>query len=95
MTLNVKALAIVGAILGGAMFLLVGIANLAFPSYGGAMLDLAASVYPGYKGPGGFGSVIVVALYAAVDWAIAGAIVAWLYNTVAGAVGPKAERFQA
>ena len=95
MTFNVKALAIVGAILGGGMFLLVGLANLMFPSYGGALLEFGASIYPGYKGATGFGSVIVVTMYAVVDGAVCGAIVAWLYNTVAGAVGPKGERFQA
>lgn len=95
MTFNVKALAIVGAILGAGTFLLVGLANLMFPPYGEAMLELGASIYPGYKGPTGFGSVIVVTMYAVVDGAICGAIVAWLYNTVAGAVGSKGERFQA
>jgi len=95
MTFNVKALAIVGAILGGGMFLLVGLAHLMFPSYGGALLEFGASIYPGYRGPTGFGSVIVVTMYAVVDGAVCGAIVAWLYNTVVGAVGPKAERFQA
>jgi hypothetical protein len=95
MTFNVKAVAIVGAIVCGGAFLLVGLANQMFPSYGRAMLELGASIYPGYNGPSGFGSVLVVTMYAVLDGAIGGAIVAWLYNTVAGAVGPKAERFQA
>jgi hypothetical protein len=53
---------------------------LAFPSYGGAFLDLGASIYPGYQGPDGIGSVIVVTLYGLVDGAIGGAVLAWLYN---------------
>jgi len=89
MLLNIKALAIVGAVLMGACLLLVGIFNLIFPSYGVAFLDLMASVYPGYHGPDGFGSVIIATLYAIVDGAVCGAILAWLYNLVAGRVRPQ------
>jgi hypothetical protein len=84
MSLNIKALAITAGILWGASYLLVGILNLIFPSYGVAFLELGASLYPGYAGPNGVGSVLVVTLYALLDGAIAGAIVAWLYNLVAG-----------
>jgi hypothetical protein len=92
MLLNVKAMAIVFAIMAGGLFLLVGLANLIWPSYGGALLELGASIYPGYNGPGGIGAVITVTLYALVDGAVGGAIIAWLYNYLAA---PKAERFQA
>lgn len=84
MTFNIKAMAIVGAILWGACFFLVGLANLIWESYGVAFLNWGASFFPGYDGPGGFGSVIVATLYALVDGAVCGAIFAWLYNTVAG-----------
>ncbi len=57
--------------------------NVLFPPYGVAFLELGASIYPGYDGPAGFGSVIVVTLYAAVDGAVAGAVLAWVYNLVA------------
>jgi len=83
MSLNVKALAIAGAIVWGGCFLLVGLANLIWASYGAGCLELAASIYPGYHGPAGFWSVIVVTLYALVDGAVAGAILAWLYNWAA------------
>jgi hypothetical protein len=89
MVFNVKALAIVCAILMGACLLLMGILNLIFPSYGVAFLNFMASVYPGYHGPGGFGSVIVATLYAIVDGAVCGAIFAWLYNLVAGQATAK------
>ena len=36
-------------------------------------------------GSAGFRSVIIVTIYAALDGAVAGAVVAWLYNTFAGA----------
>lgn len=84
MSLNIKALATAGAIVWGGCFFLVGLANLIWDSYGVACLQLAASVYPGYHGPGGFWSVIVVTLYALVDGAVAGAILAWLYNWASG-----------
>jgi hypothetical protein len=83
MSLNVKALAITGAILWGGACLLVGLANLMWASYGVACLELAGSIYPGYGGPDGLWSVIVLTLYALVEGAVAGAIFGWLYNVVA------------
>ena len=44
---------------------------------------LGASIYPGYHGPAGFGSVIVVTLYALLDGLVCGALFAWLYNAFA------------
>ena len=84
MTFNIKAMAMVVGVLAGACFFLMGLANLIWSSYGVAFLQLGASLYPGYDGPDGFGSVIVVTLYGLVDGAVCGAIFAWLYNTVAG-----------
>ena len=80
MRLDPKALAMAcGALWGGAL-LLVSLVNLAAPGYGGAFLELAASIYPGYDGPAGFGPLIVVTLYGLVDGAIGGFVLAWLYN---------------
>lgn len=81
--LQVRALALAAALLWGGGFFLVGVVNLAAPGYGIAYLDLGASLYPGYAGPGGLGSVLVVTLYGLLDGAIAGAIFAWIYNLVA------------
>jgi len=83
MSLNIKALAIAGAILFGGCYLIVGLANLIWESYGVAVLQLAASVYPGYDGPNGIWSVIVVTLWALVDGAVVGAILGWCYNWAA------------
>lgn len=83
MKLSVKALAVSFGILWGAAVFLVGIAHLIWPGYGTAMLELAASIYPGYS-IGGFGSVIVGTLYAIIDGAIAGGVFAWLYNALVG-----------
>ncbi len=84
MKLCVKSLAITCCIFSAALLFLMGLAHLIWPGYGTAFLELAASVYPGYE-VGGFGSVIVGTLYAAVDGAICGAIFAWLYNRFVGA----------
>lgn len=83
MSLNVIALAVSVAIVWGVGFMLVGLLNLIFPSYGVAWLELGAALYPGYAGPAGLGSVIVVTMYGLVDGAVAGAVLAWLYNLVA------------
>jgi hypothetical protein len=89
MKLNVKALALTAGILWAACFFVTGVANLLWPTYGAAFLTLGASIYPGYHGPTGFGSVIVVTLYALLDGSVCGAVFAWLYNTLSG-VGQRA-----
>ena len=83
MTLDVKALTVAIGLLTAVWFLFIGLVNLAAPTYGVAILDMAASGYPGYHGPDGFGSVLVVALYGLVDGAVCGALLAWLYNVMA------------
>ncbi len=83
MRLDVKALGFTFAILGGGSILLIGIANLMWPDYGGALLGLAASVYPGYDATSSFGQVIVGTLYGLLDCFIAGLIVSWVYNLFA------------
>ncbi len=85
MRLSIRGAAWAAAILWGGCFFLTGIANLIWPGYGAAWLQLGQSLYPGYQGPGaGFGSVIVVTLYALVDGAVAGVVLAWVYNLAAG-----------
>ena len=85
MLLNIRALAVAGAVLHGALGLIIGMVNLVFPPYGDALLEVWASIYSvvGYDGPDGFVSVILLTLYTMIDGAIAGGILAWLYNLVA------------
>jgi len=83
MRFNVIAMALTVGLFSGAALLIVAAANLMWPSYGRAYLDLAASVYPGYRPGSGVGSVISGTLYALVDGAIAGAVFGWLYNLLA------------
>ena len=80
MRLDTKALTWSMAILWGGVMLWTAAGHLFFPGYGTAFLEWAASFYPGYDGPAGIGSVIVVTLYGVVDGAVAGFVLAWLYN---------------
>ena len=80
MRVNVIALSITAALFWSAAILIVASANLIWPSYGGAFLELAASIYPGYDPGSGIGSIITGTLYGLVDGAIAGAVFGWLYN---------------
>ena len=84
MKLSIWALTITAAIIWGGAVLLVGLGNLIRPSYGGAFLEIVASIYPGYHVTRTIGSVIVGTLYGALDGAIGGLIFAWLYNLMAG-----------
>ena len=83
MKLNLKALTIAFAILSAGAVFIVGVANLIWPGYGKAFLQMLASIYPGYKASGLFGDMIAGSLYALVDGAIAGLILGWLYNLFA------------
>jgi hypothetical protein len=46
MRLNAPAMAVAFGILWGACLLVVGVANMIWPSYGQAFLQLCASIYP-------------------------------------------------
>jgi hypothetical protein len=84
MKLNVKALALTFALLMGGMVFFVGLANVIWPSYGGAVLNMVDSIYPGYHAAKGLDSVIIGTLYGLVDGAICGAIFGLLYNAFRG-----------
>ena len=83
MKLHLTALALTVGVFCGAAILIVASANLIWPTYGRAFLDLAASVYPGYHPSSGIGSVITGTLYGFVDGAVGGAVFGWLYNLLA------------
>ena len=80
MRFNVIALSATVALFWGAAILVVASANLIWPTYGRAFLELAASIYPGYHPSPAIGSIITGTLYGLVDGAIAGAVFGWLYN---------------
>ena len=82
MKLSIWPFTIALGILWGVVMLLTGIANLIWPTYGVEFLQMLASVYPGYNydEAGNFGAVIVGTLYAVLDAAIFGLVLALLYN---------------
>ena len=89
MRLNLKALALALGLGWGSGVFFVGVAHRLWPAYGGAFLDLIASMYPGYR-VGGFGEVIVGTLYALLDGAVCGLVIGWLYNAALKAAPARA-----
>lgn len=89
MRLNLKATAAAAAVLWGGCYLFVALLNWWFPPYGEAWLQLARSIYPGYRATAGFAGVIVVTLYALLDGAVAGLVIGWTYNAVAAGKGQR------
>ena len=89
MRFNVTALALTAGLIWGGAMLVVGAANLIWPGYGQAFLEVVASIYPGYRPGSGLGSVVTGSLYALVDGTIGGVVFGWLYNLVNGWLGGK------
>ena len=83
MRLSVKSLMIACGLLWGGAVLFAGLLNLAAASYGVEFLKLVSSVYPGFHASRKFVDVLVGAGYGLLDGAIAGLILAWLYNLFA------------
>jgi hypothetical protein len=77
---NVKALSIAGGVLWGMYMLLIGWAAWLF-NWGSGFVAAMSSVYIGFR-PTFFGG-IVGAVWGFIDGAVAGAIIAWVYNSVA------------
>ena len=83
MRFHITALSLAAGLIWGAVIFFVAVANLVWPNYGHAFLELTASIYPGYHPSSSIGSVIVGTIYGFVDGAIGGAVFAWLYNLLA------------
>jgi len=83
MRFNAVAVGATAALIWGAAILVVASANLIWPPYGRAFLDLIASIYPGYHPGPSAGSVITGTLYGLVDGGVGGAVFGWLYNLLA------------
>ena len=77
--LNVKALALALGVLGALWMLLLG--WLAAFGWGVAVVDVISTLYIGFR-PGFVGG-IVGAAWGFVDCAIAGAVIAYVYNLIA------------
>ena len=83
MRMNVAAFALAAGLFWGLAVLAISLANLAWPPYGRAFLDLLASMYPGYHPGAGIGSALMATLYGLADGVASGALIAWLYNLIA------------
>ncbi len=83
MKLSINAFAAVSALLWGGAILCAAIARGLWPSYGQAFLDLIASVYPGLSRTAGAARTAVGTAYGLIDGAVAGSLLAWLYNRFA------------
>lgn len=87
MKLSAKALALtLGLLWGGAMFIL-GVLNMTIPPYGADVLVVMGSVYPGIYGAGTMSEALVGAAYGAIDGALGGLLIAWLYNFLVERLG--------
>ena len=82
MRINVIAFSITAGLFWGSSIIITGLANLIWPPYGQAFLELAASIYPGYHAEPTIGQIITGAVYGIVDGAIAGFLFGWIYNLV-------------
>jgi hypothetical protein len=80
MRLSLRSLSITAATLWGGSVFVTGVANAIWPDYGVALLQVVASIYPGYHATGSFGDVVVGTLYGAIDGAVAGLLFGWIYN---------------
>lgn len=83
--LSLKAMAIAAGLLCVGAILCVGVINLAVPSYGTNFIQLTSSVYPWFDTSRTLGNVAIGTVDGMIDGAIAGLILAWLYNAVSGA----------
>ena len=82
MRINVIALSITAGLFWGSSIIITGLANMIWPPYGQAFLELAASLYPGYHASPAIGQIITGTVYGIVDGAIAGYLCGWIYNLV-------------
>ncbi len=77
-------MAVAGGVMWGVVCMfVVGMGNMMWSGFGQGLLDLGASLYPGYQATPSIGQVLLGTLYGLLDGAIAGAIFAWLYNRFA------------
>lgn len=84
MKVSLKAIAIAAGALWGGAILLLGVINLASPSFGLSFLQVISSVYPGFHVSRTIGDVLTGTVYALIDGAIAGLAFGWLYNLCLG-----------
>ena len=80
--LSLKATAIAAGLVWGGAILIVGLINLADPSYGMSFIQMTSSVYPWFHASRSVENVIIGTVDGLIDGAIAGLVFALLYNAV-------------
>ncbi len=80
MQLSIKGLAVAGGLLWGGALLCVGLMNLVSPIYGANFLQMVSSVYPFFHASRTLGDVLIGTVDGLIDGAVAGLLLAWLYN---------------
>jgi hypothetical protein len=94
MKLNARAMAMATGLIWGGGLLLTGVAAVTLGGegdyYGKDFLLMVASVYPGYRGVPEIGDVLLGTGIGLVDGAVAGFLLASIYNMCAGDKGSKA-----
>ncbi|HVA94360.1 MAG TPA: hypothetical protein VNI36_05590 [Candidatus Dormibacteraeota bacterium] len=80
MRLSIQGLAIAGGLLWGGALLSVGLINLVMPAYGTNFLQMVSSIYPFFHASHTIGDVLIGTVDGLIDGAIAGLLLAWLYN---------------
>lgn len=86
MKISATALALTLGLLWGLAMAMIGIANSVNPAYGGALIEVLSSLYPGYEGSGAAGDVVIGTAYGLVDGAFGGWLIASIYNFFLGRV---------
>jgi hypothetical protein len=87
--LDVRAMAAaVGLVWGFFGMFGTGVLNMVAGGYGGRLLEVMSSVYPGYHPDGSVAQLLLGTVYGCVDGGILGALIAWIHNRVA-ARGPS------
>lgn len=81
--LDPRAASLAGAIALAGMCLIVGLANLVMPDYGVAFLAVMDSIYFGLVPGGTAASVVAMTVLSAIDGAVLGFLVVWLYDRLA------------
>ena len=84
MKLNIRAMAIAGAVVWGSAVGAAALINLFRPRYGAPFLQTIRSIYPGYHADRNAKDALVGTAYAALDGAAAGALIGAIYNQAAG-----------
>ena len=82
MKFNVLAAAITGGVAVAIAIGFTGVLEMFFEGYGKPVLELFASVYPGYTASGGIGDLAIGCFWGAIDGMFGGCLLAWLYNCV-------------